>query len=162
MEKQKPNPQPEPRRQGKKSARQKVMDLLAKRDHSEYELRKKLADDYPLHEIDEAIELARESRWLAPPEELSERAARALGRKRKSHRYINQFLTARGLPHVGRELDVETEKGVALVRARLRNLSSLDRQALFEARLKARRLLTNRGFDGETIRRVLDRLTSGD
>ena len=150
------NPDAEPGR--KKPARHKIMDILARRDHSEAEIKKKLSEQYSPEEIAGAITQARESGWLAEPEVLSERAARALGRKRKSHRYINQFLKAKGLPPVGRDVEGEVAKGVTLVRARLRRELPFDREGL----LKARRLLTNRGFDGETIRRVLDSLASRD
>ncbi|HVK62493.1 MAG TPA: hypothetical protein VM432_13125, partial [Bdellovibrionales bacterium] len=66
-----------------KSAREKVMDFLARRNHSELELRQKLSRTYPEHEVEEAIAFAKENNWMAQPEELAERVAIELGRRNK-------------------------------------------------------------------------------
>lgn len=142
----------------RRPASHKIMDLIARRDHSELELRRKLQDDYTPEEIENALEMARESRWLAPPEELAERVAMHLGRRRKGHRYIDRFLRSKGLPAVARDLDEEVEKGLALIRVKLRARLEDETALGLEEKKKIQRLLANRGFDDETIRRVIDSL----
>jgi SOS response regulatory protein OraA/RecX len=139
------------RRTPQRSAHDKVMDLLARRGYSEFELRQKLACDYTAEQITEAIEFARENGWMVDPAELSERVRGELNRKRKSHRYIQQFLQAKGLPKAAREPDDEVQKARALIE------SKLDKQAPFdyEDQKKIYRWLANRGFDDETIRKVM-------
>lgn len=147
----------------RKSARHKIMDLLARRDHSELELRRKLAtSEYSEDEIDDAIAFAKENRWLAPPEELAKRVATRLDTKRKGHRYIEQFLRSKGLPPVAKDSENEISKGRALVYSkigsRLRDSLDYDGRIDYEDRKKIHRLLANRGFDDETIRQVIDSL----
>lgn len=147
----------------RKPARHKIMDLLARRDHSELELRRKLGDsEYTDLEIEDAIEFAKENRWLAPPDELAQRVALSLDHKRKGHRYIERFLRSKGLPAVAKNGENEVLKGRAVVCAKLgaklrlalANHGRID----YEDRKKVHRLLVNRGFDDETIHRVIDSL----
>jgi regulatory protein len=160
----------------RKSATEKIMDLLAKRNHSELELRQKLSrsctlSDAPAYseaEIEQAIAFARDNNWMLPPEEIAERTAIELGRKRKGHRFINQFLKTKGLPPVTRDADEEFRKALDVVDSKLGPSWHLDRtengegQPLLDYDAKKKinqkiyRLLANRGFDDETIRRVLD------
>lgn len=140
----------------RKSAYNKMMDYLARRGFSEFELRQKLLQDYAEGDVDDAIERAKESGWITPPDEMAERVALELGRKRKGHRFINQFLKQKGLPPVAENPDEEFAKARELLEARLKHDFSegpLPRE-LYE---KAQRILFNRGFNGETIRRVLAR-----
>lgn len=139
------------RKPGQKSARDKIMDLLARRNHSELELRQKLSRTYPAHDVSDAIEFARTHNWMLPDEELSGRVATALGRKKKGHRYINQFLRSKGLPPVEKDLQDEIRKGRAIIKAKLDKDGPFD----YEERRKIYRILANRGFDDETIRQVL-------
>ena len=55
----------------------KTADILARRDHSEKELREKLSRFFPPDLIETVVSEARERRWLAPPEELARSAARS-------------------------------------------------------------------------------------
>jgi regulatory protein len=129
------------------------MDLLARRNHSELELRRKLADDYAADDITDAIRIAQESGWMPPAEEIAERVAVELGRKKKGHRFINQFLRNKGLPPVAKDVDAEVEKALAIVHAKMKSDGPFDRTE----QMKIRRLLANRGFDDDTIRRVIGR-----
>jgi len=147
----------------RKTARHKVMDLIARRDHSELELRRKLANaEYSAEEIEDAIAYARQNRWLAPPEELAKRVAARLDSKRKGHRYIELFLRSKGLPSIEKDTENEISKGRALVLskigAQLRESLDSGAQIDYESRKKIHRLLANRGFDDETIRQVIDSL----
>jgi SOS response regulatory protein OraA/RecX len=127
------------------------MDLLARRGHSELELRQKLGRTYADDDVNEAIEFARESGWMTEPEELAERVAAELGRKKKGHLFINQFLKSKGLPLVAKDLDAEVERGREIAETRLGKPGPYS----FDEKRKIHRWLANRGFDDETIRRVL-------
>ena len=141
-------PAPKAKSRATRSARTKVMDLLARRDHSELELCRKLAPHFPTDEILEAIAFARENNWLAPQEVIAERAAQALARKNKSHRYISRFLQNRGLPPMARDREGEVAKALAIVKPFLARRQNFE---VYQARRKIIRLLINRGFDSETV-----------
>ncbi len=80
-----------------KLLKEKSVDLVAMRDHSEKELRKKLrekfADEESLAEIiDEAIDFAKDNKWLGDPSVLADRLANMLHRRNKGIHYINNYL----------------------------------------------------------------------
>ncbi len=62
--------------------------FLTVRDHSHYELRTKLARNYPPEVIEKVMIEADRRGWLAPETEIAERLALALARRHKSHMYI--------------------------------------------------------------------------
>jgi regulatory protein len=138
-------------RRSKKKARNKVMDLLARRDHSELELRKKLSLQYEADEVSDAIQFAKENKWLREPQELAVAVAEQLGRRNKGARYIQKFLLSRGLPTVAKNSDEERRKALDLVSAKLRAEPPFE----YEIKNKIARLLKNRGFDDETIGKVI-------
>lgn len=130
------------------------MDILARRNHSVVELRRKLAVyEYTTSEIEDAIDFADENKWLSPPEELTQQVNRSLSRKKKSARYIDHFLRDKGLPSAEVDPEAELEKALDIVTAKLSKDSGFD----FEEKKKVHRLLTNRGFDSTTIRKVMER-----
>lgn len=80
------------------------MDLVAKRDHSENELRKKLANCCEPETLEHLIQWAHEQNWLVSPEKLvrnkwSANAFEGLTpkEKQKLQSKIIRFLIARGL-----------------------------------------------------------------
>ncbi len=127
------------------------MDYLAFRDHSEKELRSKLARDYSQEDIDAAISYVISHGWLKPPEELAEKVAGQLDRKLKSHLYISQYLRQKGLPDVPKDAENEKEKAGTLLMGKF----SPEELGDFESKQRAGRWLASRGFDSSTIRRVL-------
>jgi regulatory protein len=141
----------------RKSAYNKMMDHLARRSFSELELRKKLSQDYAEEDVEDAVSRAREAGWLTPPEEAAERVAAELARKRKGHRYINQFLKQKGLPPVAENPDEEFSKAREFLATKLKHDFESDGPLPRELYEKAQRLLFNRGFSSETIRRTLAR-----
>jgi regulatory protein len=155
-----------PRRERRKqaSAQDKMMDLLARRNHSELELRRKLSEIFPATEVDAAIKFALENNWMLPPDELSERLALELGRKRKGHRFIQKSLKEKGLPQTTVDRDEEYRKALEIVTSKLGNRHlyeeedgvKLDYEAKKKVNQKIYRLLVNRGFEDETIRRILN------
>ena len=133
------------------SCRTKLMDYLARRDHSELELRKKLARDFTPQEIEQAIADAREEKWLAPPLEQSERVAQMLHNKGKGHFYIIHYLRKKGLPEIPRDPQLETRKAFAIIESRF---PAEGAYTMSEKQAIARHL-NSRGFDEETIRRII-------
>ncbi|WP_246845284.1 regulatory protein RecX [Bdellovibrio sp. NC01] len=140
----------------KQAAKRKVMDLLARRDHSEKELRKKLRDkfadeDEGIEAVEEAIAYARDNNWLGDPKTLAYRMADMLHRRNKGIIYINNYLREKGLPSVETDRDLELEKALAIVK------NKYDEDFAFSREDKARvgRLLASRGFDPETVRKVI-------
>ncbi|MCJ8277146.1 MAG: regulatory protein RecX [Bdellovibrionales bacterium] len=130
-----------------KKASVKAMDYLARRDHSEKELREKLSQFYTEQEVDEAMEYVISHGWLLPPDEMAQKAAEALNRKSKSHFYILNFLRKKGLPPVDRDDDKEHEKALHVLELKAKDLSDYNH---------LHSLLKNRGFDTDTIRKVID------
>lgn len=129
-----------------KTARHKAMDYLARRDHSERELIQKLKPTYPMSEILTALQELKERGWMMDPHELSEKVYQQLNRKNKSHLYIQQFLKKRDLPAVAKDSAIELEKALSLVANKGGNSYDLNQLAS---------LLNNRGFDKETIGKVI-------
>ena len=122
------------------------MDLLARRDHSEKELRDKLAKHFSEDEIDPAIEEIKERGWLLPPEELSAKATESLHRKNKGYLYICHFLRTRGLPELPKDMDRELSKALEIIEQKGIEPTDIKRMSA---------LLKNRGFDTETISRTI-------
>jgi regulatory protein len=122
----------------------KLMDYLARRDQSELELKRKLKKNYSPEEITAVLEWARQHKWLAEPETISQKVANTLHRKYKGIHFINQYLREKGLPSVGRDGEVELEKARHLVKNKS---SKKDKNKLI-------RFLASRGFDSEIIRKV--------
>ena len=131
----------------KKTARNKMMDYLARRDHSEKELRTKLKKDFTSEEIDKALEYGRTHGWLPDTDEklnaLSDKTARMLHNKRKGIHYINNFLVKKGLPKVAQNMDLELEKARDLIKNKKSDAA------------KAGRFLMGRGFDLSVVRKVV-------
>lgn len=137
-------------------AKKKVMDLIARRDHSEKELRKKLREKLSDEEeagqiIDEAIEFAKDNKWLGDPVDLAHRLADMLHRRNKGIYYINNYLKEKGLPSVDTDRDLELEKAVAIVKNKYDEGHKFSR----EEKAKVGRFLAARGFDSETVRKVM-------
>lgn len=124
----------------------KTMDYLARRDHSEKELIQKLSKHYEMDEIEQTLEEVKKRGWLLPEDELSEKVTEQLHRKNKGHLYILHFLRKKGLPEVPKDIDREIDKARALMTSK--RIDSTDIKRLTS-------LLKNRGFDTETIGRVI-------
>ena len=134
-----------------KSALEKMADLLARKEHSEQELRRKLSLQFEPDEVEDAIQLAKDKKFLLPPEELAGRVADRLSRKGKGAGFINQHLEAKGLPPVATDLSEEVRKGLELVATKLAKQGPFD----YEEQRKIERLLAARGFAEETVEAVI-------
>ncbi len=147
-------------RKNKMAAKRKVMDLVARRDHSEKELRQKLRDKFSNDEdskesleelIQEAIDYAKDNRWLGDPQEMAYRLADMLHRRNKGIYYINNYLREKGLPSVDKDQAQELEKALDLVHSKWGENSETSR----EEKARIGRFLAARGFDSETVRKVI-------
>lgn len=140
----------------RQAAKRKVMDLLARRDHSEKELRKKLKEKFSEEEdlgdvIEEAIGFAKDNNWLGDPLDLAHRLADMLHRRNKGIHYINNYLKEKGLPSVEVDRHLELEKALSIVK----NKYDDDHDFSREEKAKVGRFLAARGFDSETVRKVI-------
>jgi regulatory protein len=122
----------------------KLMDYLARRSHSERELRDKLSEKFTEQEVEDALTYAQEQNWLEDPVELSQRVSAQLHQKNKGHLYISHYLQKKGLPPVDRQPELEYKKAQDIAEA----YQDLNRE-------KLARKLHSRGFDNETIWQVL-------
>jgi regulatory protein len=138
-------------------ARKLLMDLVAQRDHSEKELRRKLSLRCDPELTDSTLAWAKEQNWLAAPEKLQSDLAESLGRKGKGIHKINQKLKELGLPSVKSNPEDELAKARKLARAKwtaeeFEGLPFLEKQKL---QAKIMRFLTARGFDSSVVTQVL-------
>ena len=145
--------------------------LLQGRDHSECELRRKLAARFSADEIDSALQEACQRGLLLAPATLSENFARSWHRRNKGFVYIQQQLRQKGLPAIERNEELEVQKA-RIVLQKLQGStadgavgvgvafgggtpSSSRGRAADKARLS--RQLIARGFDFDTVKQVLNR-----
>jgi SOS response regulatory protein OraA/RecX len=128
------------------------MGLLARRDHSELELRQKLQGHYCEDEIEEAIGYIRSRNLLAADQDIARRLIDGQERKLKSARAINESLEIRGLPEMEPDAEREFQKACVLVEGKLAKTGPFD----YEEQTRIYRLLANRGFDEETIHKVIN------
>jgi len=136
-------------------ALKKAADLLARRNHSEKELREKLSSFYDQDLIDQVLSEAQKKNWLLSPKELADQAAKNWARANKSAKYIEEQLERRGLPTVGSLEEDEINK-IRTLLAKKFKLSEDDIIDLDEkVRVKVYRFLMYRGFSEEIIRKVI-------
>jgi len=129
--------------------------LLARRNHSEKELREKLSSFYDQDLIDQVLSEAQKKNWLLSPKELADQAAKNWARANKSAKYIEEQLERRGLPTVGSLEEDEINK-IRTLLAKKFKLSEDDIIDLDEkVRVKVYRFLMYRGFSEEIIRKVI-------
>lgn len=147
------------------SIRNKIMEYIARRDHSEKELKAKLRRlkdfqdrknaRYSTEEIDQGIEWARVNKWLKPSEQLAESVALTLHKKKKGIRYINAYLAQKGLPSQAMDEAQEIEKAIKLIRRKIIN-KNMDSNL----KLKLTRFLISRGFPQSVISKALKGVVS--
>jgi SOS response regulatory protein OraA/RecX len=142
-------------KRSRERAIRKAMDYLSIRDHSRYELMKKLTRcEFSVEDIIAAITHAEEGGWLVPPDVMAEKVADQLHRKKKSHLYILGYLKQKKLPSVRRDQGIELEKARKLVQSRFSRLSKRFQGDKKEVRKQIAQFLRGRGFDSETIAKV--------
>jgi regulatory protein len=138
-------------------AKKKLMDLVARRDHTEKELRKKLALRCTPEIVEQTIQWAGAQNWLASPEKLKEQFAAQLSRRGKGIRKINQKLQEIGLEKVKADQDEELEKAkkLALAKWNAKDFKGLDFKESQKLRAKITRYLATRGYESQIIQSIL-------
>ena len=142
-------------RQLLQQARNSLANYLARRDHSELELRQKLKRRYAADLIEQVITEAQERGWICPPDELALRVAQQLNRKKKGYLYIAKYLKQRGLPPPQADHDTEVDKAIDLIHTLVPEAGTC--ALTFEQKQKAYRQLQRRGFEDPIIREALHR-----
>lgn len=136
--------------------------LLAVRDHSEQELRRKLLRRYTPEEIDAAIAILKARGYLNDEALAGRLAARCIDDGQHGRLGIRRRLMERGLPKAmiddalaGYDPAADYERAAALAARKFPEGEAADAP-------KVGRFLAARGFDGETVLAVLRRLYGYD
>lgn len=138
-------------------AKKKLMDFVARRDHTEKELRKKLSLRCDADVVEKTLAWAQEQNWLAAPEKLKTQFAEQLSRRGKGIRKINQKLKELGLETVKSDRDTELTKAKKLVLAKwsASDFESLDYKEAQKLKAKIMRFLIARGYESDIINTIL-------
>lgn len=145
-------------------AKRKIMDLVARRDHTETELRKKLSLRCELTIIEQAIQWAKDQNWLAKPELIQERVVQHLHNKGKGQRVINHKLRELGLEAVKTDPNLELSKAIKLVTTKwkIENLVDLEYSERQKLTGKIIRFLSSRGFDSSVTSKIISKVFKKD
>lgn len=137
--------------------KKKIMDLVASRDHSEKELRKKLTSRCEPEILEEALVWAHGQNWFVKPETLTEKIAEQLGRRGKGMGHINQKLEELGLSsiEVDQEREYEKAQKLALRRWSPSEFEGLSLQESQNLKAKIMRFLITRGFESDIVSHIL-------
>lgn len=138
-------------------AKKKLMDFVARRDHTEKELRKKLSLRCEPEVVEQTIAWAKTQNWLSSPEKLKTQFAEQLSRRGKGIRKINQKLKELGLESVKTDKDLEIEKAKKLVLAKwsAKDFKGLDFKESQKLKAKIMRYLASRGYESDVISLIL-------
>lgn len=138
----------------KESILNKIADYLARRDHSPKEIQEKLERKkiFDKDEILEALHKAKEHGWFLPEDELAQKVHQHLVRKRKSYKYIQQYLHSKGLPGTKFNASEEAESIRRHLQKKFQNLDNIE----YDDKQKALRSLAQKGFDRGLCFSVLD------
>jgi regulatory protein len=134
------------------NALNKVADHLARRDHSEKELRTKLEQKFSSEATEWALTQALDRNWLLAPKELSHKVTARLHEKLKGHLYIRGYLQQKGLPSPDIDQDIEKQKAQQLLEQKFGSKDNFT----FTQKQKAYNYLRQRGYEDNTIRRVIN------
>ena len=140
----------------RQTIKRKMMDLIARREHSETELRQKLSAKFSAEGsfddlIEEVLETAKAQKWIGESSEQAQRVVDQLHSRGKGIEYINAYLQEKGLPTVAADNDLELKKALDLVK----NKYSAEHEFSLEQKAKMARFLASRGFDSDTVRKVI-------
>lgn len=126
-----------------KQALKKIADYLSQRSHSEKELGLKLSKKFPPDVIEQALEKAKQDKWLECPMELSEKVTTQLNEKNKSWSYIKNYLREKDLPTP----NYDREKELSKARNLLTKKYVLFKELSYEKKIKMKQFLAYRGFE---------------
>lgn len=105
--------------------REKIVYYLHRRDHSAKELQQKLKRfEYPADLILTGIEWAKERGYLGDPQRLSERHVERLQKKKKGQKYIQNYLSQKGLPPARIDTDEELSNARKIAQSMIQKIQS--------------------------------------
>lgn len=133
-----------------KSAWDRMMGYLGRRDHSVLELRQKLSQHHDPEDVIAALKKAHSLNLIPDSTQMAKRTAEALLRKGKGSRYIAGYLKKKGLPNSKVDGDDELDRATRVVVDQLR----FEPPFTHEEKKKIFRYLSNRGFSSEVTRAV--------
>lgn len=137
---------------------EKLTTYLSQRTHSEYELKCKLIKSFSKQEVEKALQLAKEKKWLPEPEDIALQLSEELHRKKKGWLFIQAALKKKGLPVVKKKEEQEEEKCQWWLKKKfnhLQNPSEVNLQKMY-------RFLSHRGFEEALIKKVVYKYTQGN
>ena len=140
-------------------AKKKLMDFVARRDHTEKELAKKLARYCDAETIQKTLDWATKQNWLASPEKLRTQFVTQLERRGKGIRQINQKLKELGLDSVKSDKNSELKKAKKLVLTKwsIDCFRGLDYKEIQKLKAQISRFLISRGYESDTINLILNK-----
>ena len=138
-------------------AKKKVMDLVAVRDHSQAELRQKLARHFELSIIDEAVTWAEQQSWFKAADNLKTDVAQKLNSRGQGITKVNAKLAAMGLDEVKPNTVEEYEKArrAAYKKFGPDAFAELTSAEVHQLKTKVVRFLSGRGFEEEIVNQIL-------
>jgi len=137
-------------------AKYKVMELMATRDHSVKEVKKKLSPRCEVETLKQLLDWLQEQPWLPKEEKIQEQVIHALGRRKKGQNYINKKLSEMGLKSVRLNPEIELEKALDCVQNKWdkNEFKGLPFKEMQKAKAKVIRFLASRGFDLSTAQKA--------
>lgn len=135
-----------------KSAFDRLVGYLSRRDHTIRELRQKLSKYHEPSEIIAALEKADEIKILPDHKKMSLQLAQQLLRKGRGQRYISAYLKKKGLPLSLPDEDEELKRAKQIVFHTLR----LEPPFTLAQKQKIFRYLSNRGFSSSLARSIMN------
>ncbi len=134
-------------------AKRKIMDLLSKRDHSEFEIREKLKRRTETDVMNQALAWAHENNWIPAEEKMQNQVVQSMGLRKKGQNAINLKLKKMGLKPVKSDPEIEFENCLRALETKykrdiLENLKFLEFQ---KQKAKITRFLLGKGFNHSTI-----------
>ena len=138
-------------------AKKKLMDFVARRDHTEKELIKKLSRYCDIETVHKTIDWATKQNWLANPEKLRIQFTAQLERRGKGIRKINQKLKELGLSSIkpNQTLELQKAKKLVLTKWSANCFEGLEYKELQKLRARISRYLISRGYESDIINIIL-------
>lgn len=138
-------------------AKRKIIDLMARRDHSAKEIRDKLKRRTEPDVLEQAMAWAYEQNWIPSEEKLQEQVVRALGYQKKGQNAINLKLKKLGLKPVRLDPETEYENAVRALESKFKSdiLKGLDFKSFQKEKARVMRFLLGKGFNTSTIQKAV-------
>lgn len=137
--------------------KRKIMDLLARRDHSKKELTTKLKRRTDPETLEQALIWAADQNWLPSEEKIQEQVIRSLELKNKGQIAINLKLKQMGLKPTKLDSDVELKIAINALKFKFESdlFNDLQYKEILKQRGKVLRFLAGKGFTSETCQKAL-------